>query len=90
MIDQEWDLNKFVMFMRGKKIEWQSLYWKLIACTVDFKCRECGERFAGNKLNQCTYHHNGAYHGLDQNEVYFPCCNKSEMKFNVKGHLTGC
>jgi hypothetical protein len=75
VIDLDWDLNKFLLFLRQKKIDWNVLYWKLIACALDYKCSECGDRFAGNKLNQCAYHTNVPLNGLEPNEVYFSCCN---------------
>lgn len=36
--DESWDLNKFIAFLRGKKIDWKVVFWKLVACTFDFQC----------------------------------------------------
>ena len=90
MIDAEWDLSKFVMHLRSKKIEWQVLYWKLIACTLDYKCAECDQRFAGNLVNQCTYHEKAPFCGIEPTELYYPCCNDSVLKFDTKLKRTGC
>ena len=48
-VDSEWDLNRFVTFLRNtKKLEWQTLYWKLVACTLTYECERCDRNFAGN------------------------------------------
>lgn len=72
------------MYLRNKKIEWQPLYWKLIACTLDYKCAECDVRFSGNKVNHCVYHANAPFYGLEPTEKYYPCCNESVLKFDTK------
>jgi hypothetical protein len=36
--DESWDLNKFIAFLRGKRIDWKIVFWKLLACTLDFLC----------------------------------------------------
>ncbi len=42
VIDQDWDLSKFVLWLRNKKIDWKDLYWKMFAYTVDYECADCG------------------------------------------------
>ena len=39
--DESWDLNKFIAFLRAKKLDWKLIFWKLVACTLDFKCSCC-------------------------------------------------
>ena len=54
--DKTFDLNKFVLSMRSRKIPWRDLFWKLFACVIEFHCVTCDRKFTGNKLNQCDYH----------------------------------
>lgn len=54
--DRNFELNKFVISLRAKKVSWKDLFWKLFACVLDFKCVTCNERFTGNRINHCNYH----------------------------------
>ena len=54
--DKGFELNKFVLSLRAKKIPWKDLFWKLFACVIEFHCIECDQKFTGNRLNQCSYH----------------------------------
>lgn len=49
--DKSFELNKFVVALRSKKIPWKDLYWKFFSCVLDFKCETCDSRFVGNRLN---------------------------------------
>lgn len=61
-----------------------------MACALDYECTECGERFAGNKLNSCSYHTNPPFFGLEPTEMYYPCCNVSMPKFDTGVKSQGC
>jgi hypothetical protein len=39
--DKDFELNKFVISLRAKKLPWRDLFWKLYSCVLDFKCIEC-------------------------------------------------
>lgn len=54
--DKDFELNKFVISLRSKKIPWKDLFWKFFSCVLDFKCDHCDERFTGNRINACSYH----------------------------------
>lgn len=54
--DKAFELNKFVLSLRAKKIPWRDLFWKLFACVIEFQCLTCNHKFTGNKLNQCSFH----------------------------------
>lgn len=49
--DKDFELNKFVISQRAKKLPWKDLFWKLYSCVIEFKCVQCSERFTGNRLN---------------------------------------
>ena len=39
--DKGFELNKFVLSLRAKKIPWKDLFWKLFACVIEFHCIGC-------------------------------------------------
>ena len=41
VIDRGFELNKFILYMREKKIPWRDLFWKLFSCLIEFTCTEC-------------------------------------------------
>jgi hypothetical protein len=49
--DKDFELNKFVISLRAKKLPWKDLYWKLFSCVLEFKCVKCNNKFTGNRLN---------------------------------------
>lgn len=49
--DKSFELNKFVLSLRAKKIPWRDLFWKLFACVIEFQCNTCLAKFTGNTLN---------------------------------------
>ena len=65
VIDKGFELNKFVLALRAKKIPWQTLFWKLFSCVIDYECTECNQRFTGNKLNQCSYHPSDTFYFMN-------------------------
>ena len=49
--DKNWDINKFVMFLRQKHISWNKIFWKMFARINNFKCLDCGKYYAGSHIN---------------------------------------
>jgi len=49
--DKAFELNKFVLSLRAKKIPWKDLFWKLFACVIEFQCISCESKFTGSTLN---------------------------------------
>jgi hypothetical protein len=88
-MDQEWDLNKFIVFLRSKKIEWQDIYWKLVSCLIEMDCEDCGDHFSGNKINHCNFHSSSGYNAMESTDIYYPCCNNTTLKFG-QGKVPGC
>jgi hypothetical protein len=66
--DKNFDLNKFVISLRAKKIPWKDLYWKLYSCVLDFNCVTCDTRFTGNQLNLCMHHPGEAFYTYGENK----------------------
>lgn len=46
--DKDFELNKFVLSLRAKKIPWKDLFWKLYACVLQFDCSTCNRQFTGS------------------------------------------
>lgn len=88
--DESWDLNKFIAFLRGKKLDWKLVFWKLVACTLDFSCKCCNEQFSGAKMNTCNFHLNRPFYGFDPHLAYYACCNSSTQIFDTNLTSKGC
>jgi hypothetical protein len=84
IIDKSWELNKFVMSLRAAKIPWKDIFWKFFACMLEFKCSTCGDRFTGNKMNQCNYHPEPPLFLTGQNQGYYTCCNHAAERFKTE------
>lgn len=82
--DKSFDLNKFILNIRSKKVAWLDLFWKIFACTVDFKCVTCKQRFQGNRINGCSYHPIKANYSLGQNKGTHGCCNSVSSRFTTE------
>lgn len=68
VIDRGFQLNKFVLALREKKIPWQTLFWKLFSCLAEYECTECNQRFTGNRMNQCSFHPKEFYHTMNSDK----------------------
>jgi hypothetical protein len=56
-IDKEWDLKKFITFVRETyRISWKEIYWKVWAYLHVFSCAQCSHSFQLNQLALCAYH----------------------------------
>lgn len=56
-IDKEWDLKKFITFVRETyRISWKEIYWKVWAYLHVFSCAQCSHSFQLNQLANCAYH----------------------------------
>lgn len=52
--DKEWDLKKFVTFIRETyRISWKEIYWKVWAHLNMMSCGRCGDYFALPELYNC-------------------------------------
>jgi hypothetical protein len=80
--DEDFELNKFVISLRSKKLAWRDLFWKLYACVLEFKCATCNTRFTGNKLNHCNSHSLKPFFTFGENVGFYPCCNGKVLRFD--------
>jgi len=88
--DRNFELNKFVISLRAKKVSWKDLFWKLFACVLDFKCIDCNERFTGDKLNHCHYHTKEPFYTYGTNKGSYLCCNTETQRFSTGHPERGC
>jgi hypothetical protein len=54
--DRSWDLNKFVLFLRQKGVDWRTIYWRLWGRLIVFDCNVCEKKFIGSERDYCSYH----------------------------------
>merc|ERR1711957_1123925 len=57
VIDKNWDLKKFVTFVRETyRISWKEIYWKLWSYLHIFKCDRCSLFYHVAELGNCHMH----------------------------------
>jgi hypothetical protein len=54
--DRNFNINKFVMFLRQKSIPWKTIYWKLWSRMIQFDCISCERKFVGAEIEHCSFH----------------------------------
>lgn len=57
VIDKNWDLKKFVTFVRETyRISWKEIYWKVWSYLHLIKCERCMEFYPIAEMGYCRYH----------------------------------
>lgn len=57
VIDRNWDLKKFVTFVRETyRISWKEIYWKVWSYLSLLKCDRCQEFYPIAEMGNCRYH----------------------------------
>jgi len=57
VIDKEWDLKKFITFVRETyRISWKEIYWKVWSYLYIFRCNRCLDFFPLAEMGNCKYH----------------------------------
>ena len=91
VIDKEWDLKKFITFVRETyRISWKEIYWKVWSYLYIFKCERCSEYFPIAEMGNCSFHSEkpiAKYSVNSSGKVFeFPCC---KLEMNVQGMIDG-
>lgn len=54
--DRTWDINKFVLFMRQKGLNWRDIFWKIWGHLNSFDCMTCDSKFIAAEIEFCSFH----------------------------------
>jgi hypothetical protein len=88
VLDQTWDVNDYLIELKGQLKTWRDVYWRLWGTINCAKCARCGEYFACAELGQCRFHPEHAVYdtdsGLSARSAIgrFQCCGVSVLRFD--------
>lgn len=99
MVDKNWDLKKFVTFVRETyRISWKEIYWKVWSYLHLLRCDRCQEFYPIAEMGFCKFHESspkvkiGAA-GPFGSTYEYSCCNEQvdvyQVLNGVKG-VSGC
>ena len=88
--DRNWDISKFVSFLRSKNLSWREIHWKIWAYTLTFKCAICDKYFTGAQISHCNYHPQKPKFVSGSNKGVYPCCNAPAYRFYTEIKSGGC
>ena len=88
--DRNWDMNKFILFLKSQSFTWRELYWKLWGRLVAFNCTNCGQLFSGAEFRHCSYHPLPAKFAFGSNIGCYECCNQQAVRFDTSIKKKGC
>jgi len=88
--DRNWDINKFLMYVKQQGLTWREIYWKLWGRLVSFNCVSCGSEFVGAELGHCSYHPQEPRFPHGRNTGYYQCCEQKAVRFDTSIQKKGC
>jgi hypothetical protein len=88
--DRNWEMNKFILFLKSQSFTWRELYWKLWGRLVAFTCTNCGQMFSGAEYRHCSYHPLPAKFAFGSNIGCYECCNQQAVRFDTSIKKKGC
>ena len=81
VIDRNWDLKKFVTFVRETyRISWKEIYWKVWSYLYLIRCDRCQDFYPVAEMGNCRFHKQAprAKVGLGTSGTYeYRCCDES-------------
>ena len=87
VIDRNWDLKKFVTFVRETyRISWKEIYWKVWSYLNLIRCDRCQDFYPIAEMGNCRYHKEAprAKVGLGSSGTYeYRCCNETVDIYKV-------
>ena len=88
--DRNWDLSKFVHFLRTKNLSFREIYWKIWTYTLTLRCGICDKYFNGAQIAHCNYHPQKPKFISGSNKGIYPCCNAPAFRFYTEIKSGGC
>lgn len=90
VIDRNWDLKKFVTFVRETyRISWKEIYWKVWSYLNLIRCERCQEYYPVAEMGNCRYHPEpprvkaGGGLGSSLGVYEYKCCNETSDIYKV-------
>jgi hypothetical protein len=90
VIDRNWDLKKFVTFVRETyRISWKEIYWKVWSYLNLIRCDRCQEFYPVAEMGNCRYHPEhprvkaGGGLGSTSGMYEFKCCGETSDIYKV-------
>jgi hypothetical protein len=80
VIDRNWDLKKFVTFVRETyRISWKEIYWKVWSYLTLVKCDRCQDFYPIAEMGSCKSHKQSPkvkmnIYGPFGSSYEYPCC----------------
>ena len=78
-----WDVNKYLLSLRARKLSWSEIYWRVWGLMATMDCSVCGLTFAASELGHCSYCPNAPIFRAGQNVGVYPCCSAPAGKSPV-------
>lgn len=78
-----WDVNRYLLALRAKRLSWREVYWKVWGVMATMRCRVCRLPFTASALAHCAYCPNTPLFRPGQNSGVYPCCNAPAVRFDT-------
>lgn len=88
--DRNWQVNKFLMYLKDQNLTWKEIYWRIWGRLPFFSCATCGLTFIGSELSHCSYHTQEPKFGTGSNIGYYQCCQQKAVRFDTSIKKKGC
>jgi hypothetical protein len=88
-----WDMNKFLLNLRARKLSWREIYWKVWGIIATLRCTVCKKNFPAAEMGHCAYCSTAPVFRPGQNHGVYPCCNSTALRFDssgLQGMRRGC
>ncbi|EKX42245.1 hypothetical protein GUITHDRAFT_141441 [Guillardia theta CCMP2712] len=78
-----WDVNKYLLSLRARKLSWREIYWKIWGMIATMRCKVCGNYFTASELEHCAFCPQQPLFRPGQNMGMYPCCNTPAIRFDT-------
>lgn len=89
VIDRNWDLKKFVTFVRETfRISWKEIYWKVWSYLNLIRCDRCQEYYPIAEMGNCRHHPEPPR--IKADGIYeYKCCGETMDVYKVLNGAKG-
>ncbi|OMJ85002.1 hypothetical protein SteCoe_13777 [Stentor coeruleus] len=88
--DRNWDMNKFLLFLKEQGLSWRDIYWRIWGRLPYFFCINCNSTFIGSELGHCNFHTQEPRFNSGSNVGYYECCRQKAVRFDTSIKKKGC
>lgn len=88
--DQNWEANKFLMYLKEQGLNWKDIYWRIWGRLPFFSCIQCGFMFIGSELGHCSFHLQEPKFTSGSNIGFYQCCQQKAVRFDTNIKKKGC